>query len=86
MCVIRRWIKQGVTAVESPAAQTLNAASFRGKTEVKISEEINWQEGKFKLTSLREFDGSHWASSRTDPDETEEAAEIQLGEVNRDLI
>lgn len=48
MCVITRWIKQGVTAVESPAAQTLNAASFV-KNWSEISKEINWQEGKFKF-------------------------------------
>lgn len=48
MCVITRWIKQEVTAMESPAAQTLNIASFV-KNWSEISKEINWQEGKFKF-------------------------------------
>lgn len=48
MCVIMRWINQEVMAVESPAAQMLNAASFvRNWSE--ISKEINWHEAKFKF-------------------------------------
>lgn len=46
-CVMK-WIKQEVTAVESLAARTLNAASFM-RIWSETSEEINWQDVKFKF-------------------------------------